>query len=96
MSRVIGELAADVKAQLERINTALRRDDRATMADAAHRIITSACMMGADELAGAAMKLDALARGDRAKGAAAMEPPVRALLDRWSETEAALEFQARP
>jgi two-component system sensor histidine kinase/response regulator len=96
LSRVVRELVADVREQIERITAAAGAGDRATVSDAAHRLKNSALMVGARDLAEGASRLEDLARHDQADGHAVLSSALDALSERWRATRAAIETGLGP
>jgi CheY-like chemotaxis protein/HPt (histidine-containing phosphotransfer) domain-containing protein len=82
---MLAALERDVGSQLERITAALQRDDPAAVREAAHRVLNSARMLGAEQLAEAAAAVEA-ASGDRV---IAFRAAAR-LADRWRPVRDAL------
>lgn len=95
LQKILAELSADVSAHLDRIEASLSGDDPATAAQAAHRIINSALMLGAQGLVQAARRTERLAH-EHTNGDGEMLEAVRALRDSWKATQAAMHLEFVP
>jgi signal transduction histidine kinase/DNA-binding response OmpR family regulator len=93
MPTIVRKLVTDLRQQIGRISTAIDAGDRVVVADAAHRVINSARMIGATELARAASRLEHLAADEHADGDIPLQPAVNALSDRWRATATAVEAE---
>jgi HPt (histidine-containing phosphotransfer) domain-containing protein len=90
-THVLDQLADEVASQIERIEHALERDAVEEAAAAAHRILNSARIVGAQGLAAAATAVEADA-ADRAD----VRRDVAILQKRWQAVCEALEVKPRP
>jgi CheY-like chemotaxis protein/HPt (histidine-containing phosphotransfer) domain-containing protein len=95
MSSIARELVADLREQIGNIAAALSSGDRAIASHAAHRVITTARVIGANDLAQAARRLELLAGEDHSDGQVPLESALRALSARWQEALAAAERELR-
>jgi signal transduction histidine kinase/CheY-like chemotaxis protein/HPt (histidine-containing phosphotransfer) domain-containing protein len=86
-AETVERLKSEVNSQLRRIATAVSEQNGFEAAEGAHRLISSARMIGADELAEAALALQASASHDLDE-AQRLEAKVR---QQWAATWAALE-----
>ena len=86
---IIDQLQSEVEAQLRRLSSALSADDGAEAGEAAHRILSSARLVGAEGLAARASELQAVAEQDLPGARAAAD----ALRERWLAVSAALESE---
>ncbi len=86
---IIGQLQSEVESQLLRLSVALVADDGAEAGEAAHRILSSARLVGAEGLAARASELQAVAKQDLPGARAAAD----ALRERWLAVSAALELE---
>jgi signal transduction histidine kinase/DNA-binding response OmpR family regulator/HPt (histidine-containing phosphotransfer) domain-containing protein len=88
-AEIIEQLQTEVEAQLERLNAALDDEDGAEAGEAAHRILSSARLVGADAMAEQATELQSLANHDLT----AARRSAAALRERWESVSAALELE---
>jgi HPt (histidine-containing phosphotransfer) domain-containing protein len=85
------QLRSEVAEQLREIDAALAAGQRTQAAHAAHRIVNSACMIGAVGLVDAAVELEAAAERDLARARRAASR----VNDRWVRVSTALEVELR-
>jgi HPt (histidine-containing phosphotransfer) domain-containing protein len=95
LQKILAELSADVAAHLERIDVALSSHDATDAAQAAHRIINSALMLGADGLVKAARRAEQLAR-EHTNGDGEIQDAVQTLRECWKATQAAIHLEFVP
>jgi signal transduction histidine kinase/DNA-binding response OmpR family regulator/HPt (histidine-containing phosphotransfer) domain-containing protein len=91
LKQVLRELEEDVAAQMQRIDSALRAGDGDEVADAAHRVLNSARMVGAANLVQAAAALEDTAhdREQAPREAAALREHWHAVADALASESAA-------
>jgi two-component system, sensor histidine kinase and response regulator len=94
MSGMLRNLAAEMTAELERIDTAVTDSDHVAVASAAHRMKNSAQMIGAHRLAEAAAQLMSEADAEEPASDYIDEAAVAAVREQWTVTRTAIEGEA--
>src|SRR5579875_2495855 len=92
LAEILEQLQEDVECQLVRVARALACGDGSGAAEAAHRILSSARLVGAAALSDAATELEQLARANDLTAAAAARSRVR---QHWAVTITALATERR-
>ncbi|HEY2258169.1 MAG TPA: response regulator [Solirubrobacteraceae bacterium] len=90
MSSMLGDLMAEVNAELARIDAAVVDSDQAELAAAAHRIKNSANMIGAHRLADVAARLSPGGGAGDPNAGSIDQSAVAAIREQWTATRTAI------
>jgi two-component system sensor histidine kinase/response regulator len=93
MTETLRDVAATITTELDNISQAITRNDRGTLAAAAHRVKNSAGMIGASALADAAAQLQSQADTDRPSAPPLADTTVPPLHYHWHATRTAIEAE---